>query len=275
MKIVPAVLVTSLATSLAAAGVAAGATAAVSGGPGGDAAQTTTSRSSGEARPGGRCAQPGPYQLPHGSQPVRLDPDDFTVRIDHPYWSMRPGTVWHYTERGGGDVADVRVAVTERTTLIEGVRARVVHDVVRVDDEIVEDTRDWYAQDSGGTVWYLGEATREYDGTEVSTEGSWRYGRDGAQAGVILPARPRAGCGYREEYFEGEAEDQARILSTQETLRTPTGLHRAVVQTANTSPVEPNVLENKFYARGLGPVLELDLSPALGRAELVRVTHRD
>ncbi|WP_148613245.1 hypothetical protein [Nocardioides rubriscoriae] len=231
---------------------------------------------SGEARPAAarHCAQPGPYELPHGSQAVRLRPEDFTARIDHPYWPMRPGTTWHYVEHGGGEVARVRVTVSRRTRLIEGVRARVVHDVARVGGEVVEATWDWYAQESAGSLWYLGEFSQTFeDGVPVSTEGSWVHGRDGAQAGMILPARPRPGCGYREEYRAGVAEDRARILSTHEVLRTPTGLHRGVVQTANTSPLEPDVLENKFYARGVGPVLELDLSPELGRAVLVRVTH--
>ncbi|KRF37638.1 hypothetical protein [Nocardioides sp. Soil805] len=225
--------------------------------------------------PGHPCAQPGPYPLPHGGEPVRLDPADFTTRIDHPYWPMRPGTTWRYVERGGGEVATVRVTVTRRTKVIESVRARVVHDVVRVDGEVVEDTRDWYAQDSGGSLWYLGELSRSYeDGRFVGTEGSWMHGRDGAQAGVILPAHLSAGCRYREEHLAGEAEDRARILSTRETLRTPTGLHHDVVQTANTTPLEPDVLENKFYAPGIGPVLELDLSPERGSAVLTRVTHR-
>lgn len=231
--------------------------------------------SSGGDRGAQDCAQPGPYQLPQGDEPVDLRPADFTTRIDHPYWPMRPGTTWRYVERGGGEVAHVRVTVTDRTKMIEGIRARVVHDVVRSGGELVENTRDWFAQDSGGTLWYLGEFSRSYEnGQPVSTEGSWKHGRDGAQAGVILPARLRAGCGYREEYLAGEAEDQARILSTQETLRTPTGLHRRVVQTANTTTLEPDLLENKFYARGVGPVLELDLSPELGRGVLVRVTHQ-
>jgi hypothetical protein len=188
---------------------------------------------------------------------------------------MRPGTTLHNHEREAREVSSVRVTVTRRTTLIESVRARVVHDVVRSEGEVVEDTRDWYAQDSGGSLWYLGELSRSYeDGRFVGTEGSWRYGRDGAQAGVILPAHLSAGCRYREEHLAGEAEDRARILATGETLSTPTGLHHDVVQTANTTPLEPDVLENKFYAPGIGPVLELDLSPGRGSAVLTRVTHR-
>ncbi len=222
-----------------------------------------------------RCAQPGPYALPRGSEPVVLDPEDFTTRIDHPYWPMRPGTVWHLVETADGETQRVTVTVTHRTRMIAGIEARVVHDIVRSHGEIVEDTLDWYAQDSGGNLWYLGEATEEYENGEVvSTEGSWEHGRDGAYAGVLLPARPRVGCAYREEFRPGEAEDRALVLARREAAEVPAGYYRRLLQTSNTTPLEPRLLENKFYARGVGPVLEVDLSPSFSRGVLVRVEHR-
>jgi hypothetical protein len=211
--------------------------------------------------------------LPQGRETVVLDPDDFTTRIDNPYWPMVPGTTWHYVERESGEKRTVTVRVTRRTRVIEGVRARVVHDVVRDEDGVIlENTWDWFAQDSHANIWYLGERTREYeDGVPVNQEGSFQHGRAGAQAGVVVPGRPRTGCAYREEFLAGEAEDRARILSTTERIQTRFGLRHRVLQTANTTPLEPDVLENKFYARGLGPVLELSVSPDLGSAVLVRV----
>lgn len=221
------------------------------------------------------CAQPGPYGLPHGGETVDLDPRDFTTKIDHPYWPMRPGTVWHLVEKGDGGTQRVTVTVTDRTRLIQGIEARVVHDVVRSGGQVVEDTQDWYAQDSGGSIWYLGEATAEYEnGKVVSTEGSWEHGRDGAQAGILLPARPEAGCAYREEYLAGEAEDRALVLAHREAARVPAGFYENLLHTANTTPLHEDLLENKFYARGVGPVLEVDLSPSFGRAVLTRVDRQ-
>lgn len=221
-----------------------------------------------------RCQLRGPYDYPHGSDPVRLRPGDFTTRIDNAYWPMRPGTTWRLVEHEGGQTMHIRITVTHRTTMIEGVRARVVHDVSRSGGELVEDTLDWYAQDSGGNIWYLGENTKEYENGEVvSTEGSWRHGRGGAQAGVLIPADPEVGCGYREEYLDGEAQDRAQVLSLREDVKGPTGFHRDVLHTANTTPLEPRLLENKFYARGVGPILALGISPALGDETLVEVTR--
>ena len=211
-------------------------------------------------------------RLPHGSTPVHLDPADFTTRIDHPYWPMRPGTVWHLVEKDDGETQRVTITVTRDTTLIAGIEARIVHDVVRAGGRVVEDTLDWYAQDTTGSIWYLGEDTRAYDEDgSVSTEGSWQHGVDGAFAGVLLPARPRPGCSYREEYRSGEAEDRAVVLALSEAVTVPAGSFRRLLHTANTTPLEPTLLENKFYARGVGPVLEVDLSPSFSSAVLVRL----
>ncbi len=237
-----------------------------------DGAASATRTSSAEHR--ASCRLPGPYGYPQGSERVHLRPRDFTTKIDNPYWPMRPGTTWKYVEKDDEETQQITVRVTHRTRTIQGIKARVVRDTVRMNGELVEDTRDWYAQDSGGSIWYLGEATEEYeDGKVVNTEGSWEYGRRGAQAGIIVPAAPRAGCAYREEYLRGEAEDVALVLSRTERMKTPTGFHRRVLHTANTTPLHPEILENKFYARGVGPVLEIGISPSFGRAELVEFTR--
>jgi hypothetical protein len=213
--------------------------------------------------------------LPHGSEPVNLDPHDFTTRIDNPYWPMRPGSRWVYreTDAEGAKLRDV-VTVTRRTKLIaNGIRARVVRDVSREDGELAEATDDWYAQDRAGNVWYLGEDTTAYEkGRPPSKEGSWEAGVDGAQPGVIMPARPRVGMRYRQEYYKGHAEDRASIMSLREMVEVPFGFFRPgrVLMTREVNPIEPRVLEYKYYARGVGPVLAVSISGGTDREELVR-----
>jgi hypothetical protein len=214
--------------------------------------------------------------LPDGKERVNLDPADFTTRIDNPYWPMTPGSRWVYRESGdAGPAKRVVVTVTSRTKRVAaGIVARVVHDRVTQGGRLVEDTQDWYAQDAGGNVWYLGEATQEYeDGKVSSRKGSWEAGVDGAQAGVIMPAHPRGGMTYRQEYRAGEAEDRGRVLSLGERARVPAGAFEGVLQTRDWTPLEPGTVEHKFYARGTGPVLAVDVSGGGGREELLRFTR--
>jgi len=225
---------------------------------------------------GGGSKSSAGSELPQGSESVELDPADFTTDIDNPYWPMSPGSRWVYREiDGNGDVQRVVVTVTDRTKTIDGIEARVVHDLVTTPDgEKVEDTFDWYAQDKDGNLWYLGEDTKEYENGEVvSTEGSWEHGVDGAQAGIMVPADPKQGLEYREEYYAGHAEDGAEVLSVDSKVQVPFGMFRDAMITRNYSGIEPNVEEVKFYARGVGPVLELLVSGGSGRDELVSYTQ--
>jgi hypothetical protein len=210
-------------------------------------------------------------ELPTGSEPAKLDPADFTTEIDNPYWPMSPGSRWVYREVENGDVQRVTVTVTDRTKTIDGIDARIVHDLVTtLAGEKVEDTFDWYAQDKDGNLWYLGEDTKEYeDGKVASTEGSWEHGVDGAQAGIIAAAEPKQGLAYREEYYADKAEDAAEVLGVEGKVQVPFGFFRDAMITRNYSAIEPRVEELKFYAKGIGPVLELLVSGGSGRTELL------
>ena len=209
--------------------------------------------------------------LPQGSEPVKLDPADFTTRIDNPYWPMAPGDKWVYRETDSGTEQRVEVTVTNQTKQIaNGIEARVVHDVVTEDGQPAEVTDDWYAQDKAGNVWYLGEDTAEYENGKVTARsGSFEAGVDGAQAGVIMPADPKDGMAYRQEYYKGEAEDKAEVLSTDEQVEVPFGYFQGALMTKDLVPLEPKVSEYKLYARDVGPVLTVQTSGGSGREELV------
>jgi hypothetical protein len=215
--------------------------------------------------------------LPQGSEPVTLDPADFTTEIDSPYWPMTPGSRWVYKETDEeGTVLRVEVTVTDQTKMIaNGVEARVVHDVVSEEGKRVEVTDDWYAQDSAGNVWYLGEDTAEYkNGKVVSREGSFEAGVDGAQPGIIMPGDPEVGLAYRQEYYAGEAEDKAKVLSLDAQATVPFGSFDGVLETEDINPLnQPKpAVEHKYFARDVGPVLTIGISGGGGREELVSYT---
>jgi len=207
---------------------------------------------------------------------VKLDPADFTTKIDNPYWPMKPGNRWVYRETDPeGTVLRVVVRVTDQTKKVaNGITARVVRDTVTEDGVLVEDTWDWYAQDKAGNIWYLGELTKEYEnGKLVSTGGSFEAGVDGAQPGIAIPANPKVGLAYRQEYYKGEAEDKASIFSLSEQAEVPFGHFKDVVMTRDLNPLKPKILEYKFFARGVGPVLVIGVSGGSDREELVRFTR--
>ena len=213
--------------------------------------------------------------LPQGSEKVELDPADFTTKIDNPYWPMQPGSRWVYREAHPGEATErVVVTVTNRTKMVaNGVEARVVRDVVSEDGVATEVTDDWFAQDAAGNIWYLGEATTEYeDGKPKTTAGSFEAGVDGAQAGIVMPAEPKPGLAYRQEYYEGEAEDSAVVISTDEQAEPPFGHFRNVLMTKDINPLEPRVLEFKFYGRGVGPLTTVGVSGGSKIEELVSFT---
>ena len=211
--------------------------------------------------------------LPQGTKPVQLDPADFTTIIDNPYWPMRPGSHWVYREVENGEAQRVDVTVTNQTKTLEGIEARVVHDRVSRNGETLEDTHDWYAQDSAGNLWYLGEDTAEYENGKLKTKaGTWAAGVDGAEPGVVVPAHPKQGMTYREEYYAGHAEDGAEVLGVNSQVQVPFGRFQNALLTRNFSTIEPTVEEMKLYAKGVGPVMELLVSGGSGRTELLSYT---
>lgn len=214
---------------------------------------------------------PEPTTLPTGGEPVDLDPADFRPTSDHPYFPVQPGQRWTYRETEDGSTTRVVVTVSSETKRIaNGVEAAIVRDTATEDGVVVEDTKDWFAQDADGNVWYLGEDTADFeDGHLGSKEGSFEAGVDGAQPGIVMPADPQPGMDYRQEYLEGEAEDNGAVLALDQQAETPAGHYEGTILTADTSALEPDVVEYKLYARDVGVVLTITVSGGTGREELL------
>ena len=215
--------------------------------------------------------------LPQGSEPVDLKQTDFTTTIDNPYWPMSPGSRWVYSETDTtGTNQKVVIEVTDETKMIaNGIEARVVRDTVTENGVPVEITDDWYAQDSDGNIWYLGEYVTNYEnGKVVDHGGSFEAGVDGAQAGIAMPGNPEPGLTYRQEYYKGEAEDKAAVITVgEEQVQVPFGYFKdGILMTRDLVPTEPKVQELKFYAPDIGPLLSVHTDGTGGRAALVSFT---
>ena len=180
-----------------------------------------------------------------------IDPADFTTTIDNEYFPLKPGTTFVY--EGGAQHGEM--TVTSETKMIMGVECVVVDHKEWEAGKLIERTHDWFAQDNEGTVWYFGEDTKEYDnGKVVSTKGSWEAGVDGAKPGIIMPAEPKVGESYRQEYYPGEAMDMAKVLSLNASVRVPYGSFDRALETREWPPLQPVFSEKKYYVRGVGPL---------------------
>lgn len=199
-----------------------------------------------------------------------FDPDNFAGPIDNPYFTLQPGTTFVSKTPDGSEVGTF--VVTRETKVIAGVTCVVVRDTVRADGELAEKTADYFAQDKDGNVWYLGEDTAEYEnGKIVSTEGTWRAGVDGAQPGIVMLASPHVGDAYDQENAPGVAEDHAEVLRLNATVTVPYGTFDHVLQTLETSPLDPGLQEIKHHVAGVGFLLATDANTGEPLEQLVKI----
>jgi hypothetical protein len=193
--------------------------------------------------------------------------------VDNPWFPLTPGTTLVYRGVKDGEPSRETFTTIADTKLIEGVECTVVRDHLFLSGKLEERTLDYYAQDKEGNVWYFGEDTAELnpDGTVRSTEGTWLTGRDGALAGVFMPADPQVGQSFRQEYYKGQAEDHFRVLDLMASVHTPGATSDQALLTMEWTPLEPNVIDHKYYVRGIGTVLEQTAKGPLERNTLVAV----
>ena len=211
--------------------------------------------------------------------------------IDNPYWPLMPGTVFTYfSETDDGCEWNVVDITKDTGTSIAGVDVVVVLDLEWLDEseecavgdynpadydpsdplnednfppgDLTEFTLDWYAQDDGGNIWYLGEDTLSFDwdeceGTTINfppfgegcPDGSFEAGVDDAEAGIVMLAEPSKGDRYQQEYYEDIAEDWGKVLNfvLVDDIE--------CLKTKEWTPLEPGAIEHKYYCPGEGLVL--------------------
>jgi hypothetical protein len=205
-----------------------------------------------------------------------IDPAKFGRKIDNRYLPFKPGTrtvAKGVAENGKTPQRDAQL-VTDRKHKVDGVKCVVVRDTVSTRGKPVERTFDWYTQDKHGNVWYFGENSKEYHhGHWVQSDGSWEAGVNGAQPGVMMMAHPKRGVAYRQEYYRGHAEDQAKVLGHQHRLRVPYGTFHHTLVTREKSRLEPGVAEKKWYARGVGEIKSQDVKGSKEGFRLVKIRH--
>ncbi len=180
----------------------------------------------------------------------------FVEGVDNPYFLLPVGATWHYEAVTDEGLETDDVLVTADVKVVSGVNAVVVQDTVKLDGVLLEDTFDWYAQDTEGNVWYLGEETCEYENDIcVDESGSWEWGVDGALPGIIMPGNPVVGePPYYQEYYPGEAEDAGEVIETGLTVTVPAGTWNDCIRTRDFSTLDLDLNETKDFCPGVGNV---------------------
>jgi hypothetical protein len=202
-----------------------------------------------------------------------IDPSNFVEGVDNPYYPMVPGTVWVYEGMSEEGLERIEFRVLDETRTVMGVECVVVRDTVSIDGEVIEDTYDWFAQDVDGNVWYFGEDSKEIErGQVVSTAGSWEAGVDGALPGIIMLAEPYVGLTYRQEFYEGEAEDMATVLDLDGTVTVSGTTYDDVLILKAFTPLDPDAIEYNFVVPGIGIVAEGPLDAPGERVVMVEHT---
>ncbi|MDJ0656032.1 MAG: hypothetical protein QNJ40_17850 [Xanthomonadales bacterium] len=206
----------------------------------------------------------GPYD-PVLEEVDFLSPEEAAAN-PNPYFPLIPGSFWVYQ----AEDETITVMVTGETREIDGVEATIVNDVVTEEGEVIEDTDDYFAQDADGNIWYLGEIARNYeDGYLTDLDGSFVAGEDGAKAGILVFTNPVVGTTYRQEFLLGEAEDIGTVLSVSGTESAEAAAcDGQCLVVRDTTPLEPDADESKYYAPGVGLILEID-NESGERVELV------
>ena len=201
---------------------------------------------------------------------ISIDPGKFVSAVTNRYFTLKTGTKFTYENQTDEGLERIEVVVTSEVKTVMGVAVTVVRDRVWLDDVLVEDTRDWYAQDKDGNVWYFGEQVDNYeDGVLKDNSGSWEAGVDGALPGIIMKADPKLGDSYRQEYFKGQAEDMADVVALDKEVSVPYGSYTNCLQTRDWSRIETTLNEYKYYCSEVGfVVLEEAVS---GGGEKVRL----
>jgi hypothetical protein len=196
-----------------------------------------------------------------------------TANVTNPWFPLPVGTTSVYAGTKDGESAIDIVTNSRATRVIDGVRTRVVEDRLFLSGKLEERTSDYYAQDRCGNVWYFGEDTAELDshGRVIDTSGSFHAGIDGAQPGVFMQARPQLGRRFRQEWYAGEAEDTFKVIDLSTPITVPFGSFKHALRTEETTTLEPGVVDNKYYVRGIGEVLEKSVKGGQEALVLVEV----
>jgi len=188
------------------------------------------------------------------------DPENgpFSLVIDNGFFPLVVGS---RTVLEGIDDEDalirVEIDVLDETEVVAGVTTRVVTETEFEDEELVEISRNFFAQAPDGTVCYFGEDVDDFeDGEVVGNDGEWRAGENGNLPGIFMPADPQIGDVFSQEFAPGIALDQTEITDLGETFNSPFGTFTDTLSVIDCDPLDDGSSDDKIYVKDIGLALD-------------------
>jgi hypothetical protein len=184
-----------------------------------------------------------------------------SIPIVNEWMPLKPGTRFVFegtTIEDDGTAVPHRIVinVTDLTKMIGGVRAAVTWDLDYSDGELVEAELAFFAQDTSGTVWRMGEYPEEYEEGKFVAAKPWIHGIEEARAGIMMQARPGLGT---PSYAQGwgpavDWTDRGQVDQMGQKTCVPVRCYEDVLVIAETSQSEADAQQLKYYARGVGNI---------------------
>jgi hypothetical protein len=203
-----------------------------------------------------------------------IDPADFSTDITNPYFTLPVGKKTIYEAETEDGVERIEIEIEKQTKQVMGVTTVIYRDRVYLAGGLVEDTRDYLAQDKEGNVWYFGEEVDNYENGQLKDHaGSWIAGINGAKPGIWIKAEHKVGDSYRQEYYKGEAEDMRDVVAINQTVTIKRGSYTSCVKVYDWTPLDPTSREHKYYCPQVGALVLNENLESGKKAELIEVVN--
>jgi len=186
---------------------------------------------------------------------------NFTSVGRNPYFVLEPNYQLVLSGEEEGEAAQITITVLNETREVNGTKTRVIEERETTNGELSEISRNFFAIcEETNSVFYFGEEVDNYEnGNITGHEGVWLAGEGANKAGMIMPGTILLGARYYQEIAPDVALDRAEIIGLGEEIQTPSGVFTDTLTTQETSPLEPDVSEQKYYAAGIGLIQEENL----------------
>jgi hypothetical protein len=195
------------------------------------------------------------------TESFETDECNFASTGKNTYFILEPGYELVLEGVEGEDTARVIITVLDETKVVGDVETRVVEEKEIVNGQVVEISRNFYAICTRtNSVFYFGEEVDIYEGGKVvSHGGKWRADSEGSSPGLVMPGTILLGARYYQEMAPGTAMDRAEMLGNTEIVETPAGSFDDCLKVEETTPLEPDDRDYKYYAPGIGLIMDEDL----------------